>query len=185
VAFSPDGQTILTGSFDKTARIWDAATGNELRRFEGHADWVSSVAFSPDGRYVLTGSYDNTARLWDADSGKQVRAFHGHLDQVTSAVFSPDGRYVLTGSLDGTARLWESKTGKEVAALIGFKDGSWAVVDPQGRFDTDKIEGNIALHWVIDGDQMRVSPLAAFKDRFYTPGLLKRILGGEKLPSVQ
>jgi len=58
------------------------------------------------------------------------------------------------------------------------------VVDPEGRFDTDKIEGNAAPHWVMDGDPMRVLPLAAFKDGFYTPGLLKHILGGEKLPPI-
>ena len=55
VAFAPDGKQVLTGSSDKTARLWDAQSGKELRAFTGHADWVRSVAFSPDGKQVLTG----------------------------------------------------------------------------------------------------------------------------------
>ena len=56
MAFSPDGKQVLTGSEDKTARLWDAQSGKELRTFTGHTDWVMSVAFSPDGKQVLTGS---------------------------------------------------------------------------------------------------------------------------------
>jgi len=66
VAFSPDGTTVLTGSLDKTARLWDAAGGTHLRTFSGHKQGVASVAFSPDGTKVLTGSGDYTVRLWEA-----------------------------------------------------------------------------------------------------------------------
>src|SRR5262249_28077534 len=62
VAFSPDGKKVLTGSRDKTARLWDATTGKELQKFEGHASSVTSVAFSPDGKEVVTGSLDHNAR---------------------------------------------------------------------------------------------------------------------------
>src|SRR5258708_6439131 len=60
--FSPDGKYVLTGSFDKTARLWDANTGKELQQFLGHTNYVTSAVFSPDGKYVLTGSFDKTAR---------------------------------------------------------------------------------------------------------------------------
>jgi WD40 repeat protein len=72
-AFSPDGRYMLTGERDAKAHLRDAATGQEVRRFEGHTDSIESVAFSPDGRYVLTGSVDGTARLWDAASGKELK----------------------------------------------------------------------------------------------------------------
>ena len=72
MAFSPDGKTVLTGSSDKTARLWDAATGRPLGLPMTHQDRVSAVAFSPDGKTVLTGSWDKTARLWDAATGQPL-----------------------------------------------------------------------------------------------------------------
>src|SRR5262249_33149102 len=106
VAFSPDGRYALTGSDDRTARLWDVATGQPIRQFVGHTDIIGGVAFSPDGKYVLTGSDDKTARLWDAATGQQLRVFSGHTDPAPRVAFSPDGKYVLTGSNDKTARLW-------------------------------------------------------------------------------
>ena len=72
VAFSPDGKTVLTGSHDKTARLWDAATGRPLGLPMTHQGAVRAVAFSPDGKTVLTGSADKTARLWDAATGRPL-----------------------------------------------------------------------------------------------------------------
>ena len=65
VAFSLDGGKILTGSWDKTARLWDVSTGQELQVYKGHEYEVTSVAFSPDGGKILTGSHDETAQLWE------------------------------------------------------------------------------------------------------------------------
>ena len=73
VAFSPDGKTVLTGSDDGTARLWDAATGKPIGPPLPHQDAVNAVAFSPDGKTVLTGSWDKTARLWDAATGTAHR----------------------------------------------------------------------------------------------------------------
>jgi WD40 repeat protein len=64
-AFSPDGARIATASEDKTARIWDAATGKEITVLRGHESYVLSAAFSPDGARIVTASGDKTARIWD------------------------------------------------------------------------------------------------------------------------
>src|ERR1039458_7214185 len=84
VAFSPDGRWALTGSEDNTARLWEVATGDEIRRLEGHSGPVYSVAFSSDGRWALTGSFDKTARVWEVATGKEIRRLVGHSKEVTS-----------------------------------------------------------------------------------------------------
>ena len=65
VAFSPDGKLVLTGSVDRTARLWVVATDKPVATLTGHSGWVRAVAFSPDGKWVATGSEDRTARLWE------------------------------------------------------------------------------------------------------------------------
>jgi tRNA A-37 threonylcarbamoyl transferase component Bud32 len=135
VAFSPDGKRVLTGSWDSTARVWDAQTGQQMALLKGHTGRVRSVAFSPDGKRVLTGSHDRTARLWDAQTGQEKAILKGHTDRVVSVVaYSPDGKRVLTGSEDRTARLWDASTGQEKAILNGHT--GWVVrvaFSPDGK----------------------------------------------------
>jgi Tol biopolymer transport system component len=120
--FSPDGARILTGSYDGTARIWDAATGKQMAVLWGHEDYVTFAAFSPDGSRIVTGSSDKTARIWDAATGEEMAVLRGHEDSVTFAAFSPDGSRIVTGSVDKTARIWDAATAKEIAILRGHED---------------------------------------------------------------
>jgi WD40 repeat protein len=122
VAFSPDGKTALSGSWDQTARLWDLATGCEIRRLEGHSSVVNSVAFSPDGKTALTGSYDNTVRLWDLATGREIRRLEGHSGAVNSVAFSPDGKTALSGGgdvLQAELKLWDLATGREIRKFEG------------------------------------------------------------------
>jgi WD40 repeat protein len=72
VAFSPDGKRLVTGSFGGIAKLWDAATGQEMGALKGHSDGVRSVIFSPDGKRIATGCLDGTIRLWDAATEQEV-----------------------------------------------------------------------------------------------------------------
>ena len=107
-AFSPDGSCIVTTSYGKTARMWEAATGKMIAVLRGHDGPVSNAAFSPDGSRIVTASTDKTARLWDAQTGAAIAVLRGHKEGVLGAVFAPDGARIITVSWDNTARVWIS-----------------------------------------------------------------------------
>ncbi|MCX6065371.1 MAG: hypothetical protein NT121_06410, partial [Chloroflexi bacterium] len=115
VAFSPDGKYVVSGSWDKTARVWETGTGKEIARITLDGG-VSSVAFSPDSKYVVSGSDDNTARVWEVATGKEISRMT-HNSGVTSVTFSPDGKYVISGSWDGAIRIWSTVSGHEIAHM--------------------------------------------------------------------
>ena len=133
VAIAPDGRTALSGSHDKTLKLWDLATGKELRTFTGHPEMVSSVAIAPDGRTVLSGSYDKTLRLWDLASGNALRTFVGHTTAVFSVAIAPDGRTALSGGNDRSLKLWELSSGKELRTFSHSNPVVSIAIAPDGR----------------------------------------------------
>ncbi len=97
---------IVSGSDDKTVRLWDIQ-GNPIGQpFPGHESSVRSVAFSPDGKMIVSGSWDKTVRLWDIQGNPIGQPFRGHEESVSSVAFSPDGKMIVSGSDDNTVRLW-------------------------------------------------------------------------------
>lgn len=128
VAWSPDQQLVLTGSFDHTAQLWSTQTCQPVNSPLVHRDKVWDVAFSPDGQIALTASDDRTARLWDVRTGKSLGVPFVHPVSVRNAVFSPDNSTILTGGTDDTARLWtrtESLAGSliQIQAWVGMITG--------------------------------------------------------------
>jgi WD40 repeat protein/tRNA A-37 threonylcarbamoyl transferase component Bud32 len=133
VAVSPDGKTIVSGCEDRSARLWDAATGAFLREFK-HKGYVQAVAFSPDGKIIATGSRDSTARLWDTGSGRPLGEPLRDAGYVEAVAFSPDGITLATGSRDAVVRLWDVSTRKPVAHSLPHQQQVTAVAfHPGGR----------------------------------------------------
>ena len=76
--FSPDGRWIISGSYDHTVKVWDAANGAEIRTLTGHTGWVYACCFNPDGRSIISGSDDHTVKVWDGATGAEIRTMTGH-----------------------------------------------------------------------------------------------------------
>jgi WD40 repeat protein/serine/threonine protein kinase len=148
VAFSPDGQRIVTASADNTARIWDVGTGQQLRVLSGHTGPVRSVAFSPNGRRIVTASYDKTARVWDVSNGQQLLVLMGHTAYVEGVAFSPDGQRIVSASADNTARIWDVDSGQQLLVLRGHMRMVLSVAfSPDGRRIVTASEDKTARIW--------------------------------------
>jgi WD40 repeat protein len=121
-ALSADGKRIVSSGRNDGLRVWDLATGKQVRHFaEGVAEWPG-LALTKDGKRVLCSSSDLTVRLWDVDKGNELQRFVGHTDATWAAGLSPDGTQAVTGATDRTVRVWDVVTGKELRRFRGVAD---------------------------------------------------------------
>jgi WD40 repeat protein/tetratricopeptide (TPR) repeat protein len=134
IAFSPDGTYLAVAGKDAIARVWEVASGREVRSFSGHTEYLWSVAFSPDGKRLAAASHDGTASIWDVASGQRLNTMRGHKGPVFAIAFSPDGKSLASASEDATAKIWDSASGRELHSLAS---GGMAVRDvafsPNGK----------------------------------------------------
>ncbi|KAG0307672.1 hypothetical protein BGZ97_000321 [Linnemannia gamsii] len=155
VEFSTDGQRIVSGSADKTVRLWDIVSSeNPLLIMEGHAATVNSVAFSPCGKHVASASDDKTVRVWSTETGTCLFVLNGHEDDVNGVEYSPDGHRIVSCGSDGTIRLWDPATGELDTVWISALGGIQCLdFSPDGlRIASGHFEGNVQLWSTVSGE---------------------------------
>ena len=128
VAFSPDGKTLASAEGRaKTVKLWEVATGKELKTFEEHTGWTLGVAFSPDGKTLAVSDGNGQVKLWDVNTRKEKTSLKWQTYGRRPLAFSPDGKLLATTGGDShNIMLWDVKTGKDLVALE-HKDRVWSV----------------------------------------------------------
>ncbi|KAG2112871.1 quinon protein alcohol dehydrogenase-like superfamily [Suillus clintonianus] len=128
ISYFPDGQRMISGSYDKTARKWDLKAGKEIEEAQSVCEEkIRAVAVSRDGRWIITaggesGEYDaGELKACEVETGI-VKTFEGHTSRIASIDISTDNKLLASGSWDYTAQIWNLETGKLV---IPFKNDDW------------------------------------------------------------
>ena len=154
--YSPDGQFIITGSRDKSAKLWDVASGHELRTFLGHQHTVNQVTFIKDGKYLATSSADNSAKIWEVLTGKELFSVKGD-NYMTDVVFSPDGKLLITAGYENVVVIWDWQNNLAIDSLkaasekgLGYgldlaysADGKWLAVGQ----DNQRVKVYETVNW--------------------------------------
>jgi WD40 repeat protein/tRNA A-37 threonylcarbamoyl transferase component Bud32 len=160
VAISPDGQTVLTASSDRTAQLWNIDTSSPIGDPLRHDDHVWVALFSPDGRLALTAGLDGAVRLWDAATGQPHGPPLRHDGSVWSAVFSRDGTTVLSGGDDKKGRIWDVASGAPLGVLEGHTKRITSVaLSPDGKTALTGSSDRTARLWNIATRQPIGEPL--------------------------
>ncbi len=156
VAITPDGQTMVSGSYDKTIRLWELPSGKLLGTLSSHTNRVTSIAISRDGKLLASSSYDRTIKLWDLSSGELLHTFPRNSGKVRYIAFSPDGQTLISTSdsevklwVVGTSQLLRPLTGRSISARI-------ATFSPDGQTSIiGSLDGSLELWNLNTGERLR------------------------------
>jgi WD40 repeat protein len=121
LSFRHDGKQLASASYDRTARVWDVASGKTVRSLTMHSDFVLGVAFSPDGKHVYTASKDRSVRMTEAASGKSVFTFSDRNEDILAVASHPDGKSIVAAGLEPGLSWWSTETGARLRSSAGHR----------------------------------------------------------------
>jgi WD40 repeat protein len=186
LTFSADNQFLIAGSnlggADGSTYLWNRKTGGLAKRLTARGG-VTAVAFSGDGKYALAGHYSGDIVLWDLQQEKEMPA-RRYPGEIVSAQFLSTSHHFFVSGQDGTIQLWDASGTTALATMEFSADGTWTVVAPDGRFDTNNLLANRSLRWVLPDRPMEPLPLELFMREYFEPQLLAKLMRGITLPSL-
>lgn len=150
LSFTPDGTHLVSGSFDKTIKLWQLSTGKLIHTLTDHPKGVFALAISPDGKLLASGSWDDTIKLWNLETGTLVRNLSKHQGSVRSLAISADSRMLVSGSFDRTIELWQLPDGVPTQTIVTRKSIAAIALSADGRLIASTSEnGNIVELWSL------------------------------------
>ncbi|MEI8284307.1 MAG: hypothetical protein WCG52_04870, partial [bacterium] len=173
LAVSEGGDFVVSGSWDKTLRVWKLDTGERIKILEGHTDFVTSVAVSSDFRMAVSGSKDKTLRVWNLESGECIKVIEGHSDSAFILAISADGRVAVSGSCDETLRIWNLESpemldfpedsNRAVKCIVTSQDGRVAISNSDNTLRVWSLESGECIR-ILDGHTESVSSIVISED---------------------
>lgn len=168
IVFTADAEYIVSGSSDRTVRVWNAKSGEAIGQpLVGHTDAVWSVAVSGFVNKIISGSGDGTVRIWDAHSGEALlQPLIGHTDAVWSVAVSGNGKKIISGSEDETVRIWDAHSGEVLGnPLVGHTGGvsCVAVSETGNKIVSGSIDGTVRI-WDSKSSEELGQPLVGHTD---------------------
>ena len=146
--FSPDVRVLASASDDKTVKLWDFTSRQQIVQFCDHDQQVNSVRFHPDGTCVASGSCDRTIKIWDIRSQRLIQHYDAHSDEINEIDFHPNGRYLLSTSNDSTIKIWDLRQGHILYTLYGHEGASTsAAFSPCGDYFTTGGSDSVVMVW--------------------------------------
>jgi WD40 repeat protein len=160
VQFTPDSRKILTSSLDKTIKIWDAQSSEELHSLNGHTEAVWWISLSPDGSRCASASRDKSVKIWDVATTKNILTLLGHTDRVQWVAYSPDGKQLASASFDKTVKLWDAETGRESSRLAVYTSPVTCVAFSHdgARFASSSASGGVKIWERLTGKELFTVP---------------------------
>jgi WD40 repeat protein len=148
VAITPNGEQVVSASWDNTLKVWDLHSGAEQLTLTAHSSLVLAVAITPNGKHVVSASGDNTLKVWDLHSGAERLTLTGHSNWVEAVAITPDGKQVLSASWDNTLKVWDLHSGAEQLTLTAHSSLVLAVaITPDGRQVVSASDDNTLKVW--------------------------------------
>jgi WD40 repeat protein len=147
---------------------------------------ITRLEPAPSGKYFVSASGTGALGIWKTDSGGRwnPNLFTEHKGKINDIAVHATDRYILSAGDDGVAILWDAQSEKWLAKLYTFTNNTWAVVAPDGRFDTNNLEEIKGLHWVMPDDPFTPVPVEAFMREYYEPRLLAKLLAEKSVLPV-
>jgi WD40 repeat protein len=191
LSFTQDGRTLVAAhnsffsddpalAWSGTLSLWDVGSAKEVRRIACRHGEITALSLSPDGRNLVVGSEDGSVIVFDFETGKELKSFRNLGGRVHKLAFSPNGRLLASAGDDGEIGLWDVQTDDPVATLVSLNDGAdWLAVTPEGLFDGSPAAWNQIL-WRFSANTFDVSPVEAFFNEFFYPGLLAEAAAGKR-----
>jgi WD40 repeat protein len=153
LSFTPDGTKLVSGSFDKTIKLWQLATGTALQTLKDHQKGVFALAVSADGKLLASGSWDELIKLWNLETGTLLENLTQHQASVRSLAISPDSKTLISGSFDRTIVLWNLPDGQVATTITDTEPIAAIALSTDGQFLASTGDNGTVKIWSLASGQ--------------------------------